>query len=85
MFGNIGGLISTWAFPVTDAPKYRIGNGLNLGCATAILIVSTFGYFWMNADNKKRDGRNVEEELAGMSPEEARELDWKHPAFRWRP
>ncbi|KAF7548677.1 hypothetical protein G7Z17_g6909 [Cylindrodendrum hubeiense] len=85
MFGNVGGLISTWAFPVSDGPKYPIGNGLNLGCATAILLLSTAGYFWMNADNKKRDARNVEEELAGMSAGEIQELDWKHPAFRWRP
>ncbi|KAK7414197.1 hypothetical protein QQX98_006891 [Neonectria punicea] len=85
MFGNVGGLISTWAFPVADGPNYPIGNGLNLACASMILMLSTGGYFWMLADNKKRDGRNVEEELAGMSSEEVRELDWKHPAFRWRP
>ncbi|KPM43401.1 hypothetical protein AK830_g3137 [Neonectria ditissima] len=85
MFGNVGGLISTWAFPAADGPNYSIGNGLNLACASMILLLSTGGYFWMLADNKRRDGRNVEEELAGMSAEEVRELDWKHPAFRWRP
>lgn len=84
MFGNIGGLISTWSYPVWDAPDFHIGNGLNLACASMILIIGLAAWFWMQWDNKRRDGRDVEEELAGMSPEVVKELDWKHPAFRWR-
>ncbi|KAI5456567.1 major facilitator superfamily domain-containing protein [Mariannaea sp. PMI_226] len=85
MFGNIGGLISTWSYPITDGPDYPIGNGLNLAAASMILLISTAGYFWMAAENKKRANRNVEEELSGLRPEEIRDLEWKHPAFRWRP
>ncbi|ROT36166.1 MFS general substrate transporter [Sodiomyces alkalinus F11] len=84
MMGNIGGLVATWSFIVWDAPDYPIGNGLNLAAATVILIVSTSFYFWMKWDNKRRDGRSVEEELAGMSQKEVSNLDWKHPGFRWR-
>lgn len=85
MFGNIGGLIATWSFIPSDAPNYHIGNGLNLASSSIILITSTIFLFWMKRDNKKREGRSVEEELAGMSREEIQDLDWKHPAFRWRP
>lgn len=85
MLGNIGGLIATWSFIPSDAPNYPIGNGLNLASSSAILISSTVFLFWMKRDNKKREGRSVEEELAGMSREEIQDLDWKHPAFRWRP
>lgn len=85
MVGNIGGLISTWGFLSTDAPNYHIGNGLNLATSSTVLIVTTLVLLWMKRDNKKRDGRNVEEELAGLSQDEASDLDWKHPAFRWRP
>ncbi|CRK04390.1 hypothetical protein BN1708_009662 [Verticillium longisporum] len=84
MFGNVGGLISTWSYLVKDAPNFPIGNGLNLAAATMILIIATCGWFWMKWDNKKRDGRNVEEELAGLSPGQVSDLDWKHPGFRWR-
>ncbi|KEZ44001.1 Tna1 [Scedosporium apiospermum] len=84
MMGNIGGLVSTWSYIVWDAPDFHIGNGLNLAAASVILIVATAAWFWMKWDNKKRDGRNVEEELAGMSPREIADLDWKHPGFRWR-
>ncbi|KAK3316491.1 major facilitator superfamily domain-containing protein [Apodospora peruviana] len=85
MMGNIGGLISTWSFLPTDAPDYHIGNGLNLATASTCLIIATLMLFWMKMDNKKRDGRSVEEELAGMSQGEIQDLDWKHPAWRWNP
>jgi len=85
MMGNVGGLISTWSFLPTDAPNYHIGNGLNLATSGSVLIVATLVLFWMNYDNKKRDGRNSEEELAGMTVDEVQHLDWKHPDFRWKP
>ena len=84
MFGNVGGLISTWSYPVWDSPDVHVGNGLNLACASMILIIGIAAYFWMKWDNKRRDGKDVEEELAGLSPEVIKELDWKHPAFRWK-
>ncbi|KAJ3532444.1 hypothetical protein NM208_g8436 [Fusarium decemcellulare] len=85
MLGNIGGLVSSWSFLPWDAPDYHIGNGLNLATSGTILVLSILTLLWMWRDNKKRDGWNVEEELAGMSQEEVEDLDWKHPAFRWRP
>ncbi|TDZ41271.1 putative transporter [Colletotrichum trifolii] len=84
MFGNVGGLISTWSYLTWDAPDYHIGNGLNLACASMILIVGLAAWFWMKWDNKRREDRSIEEELAGMSAQEIQALDWKHPAFRWR-
>jgi len=85
MMGNVGGLISTWSFLPFDAPNYHIGNGLNLATSGTVLVISTVILFWMKTDNKKREHRSVEEELAGMSQAEVEDLDWKHPAFRWRP
>ncbi|KAF4345856.1 putative MFS transporter [Fusarium beomiforme] len=40
MLGNIGGLVSTWAFLPFDGPEYRIGNGLNLAAQTTIFLIS---------------------------------------------
>ncbi|KAF9887519.1 hypothetical protein FE257_010097 [Aspergillus nanangensis] len=84
MFGNIGGLISTWSFLPFDGPSYPIGNGLNLATSCTILITSVLLLFWMKRDNKKRDGKNPDAELAGLSEEKINDLDWKHPSFRWR-
>jgi hypothetical protein len=85
MFGNIGGLASTWSFMSTDAPNYHIGNGLNLATSSATLIITTVTLFWMWRDNKKREARSIEEELSGLDQKTIEDLDWKHPAFRWRP
>ncbi len=85
MFGNIGGLISTWSFLSWDGPDYHIGNGLNLATSSTTLVISTLALFWMWRDNKRREAMSIEEELAGLDPNDVKDLDWKHPAFRWRP
>jgi len=85
MFGNIGGLISTWSFLPSDKPNYHIGNGLNLATSSTILISSICLLLWMKTSNRKRESYVVDQELAGLSPKECQDLDWKHPSFRWRP
>ncbi|KAB5582932.1 major facilitator superfamily domain-containing protein [Coniochaeta sp. 2T2.1] len=85
MFGNIGGLASTWSFLSWDGPDYHIGNGLNLATSATTLIISTLMLFWMWRDNKRRETLSIEEELAGLDQKDIQDLDWKHPAFRWRP
>jgi hypothetical protein len=77
MFGNIGGLISTWSFLPFDGPNYHIGNGLNLATSSTILISSFLLLFWMKADNKKREGKDVDAELDGLSLKQVQDLDWK--------
>lgn len=85
MFGNIGGLVSTWAFLPFDAPNYHIGNGLNLATSSMILLLSVLLLGWMIRDNKKRELRDVDSELEGKSLKQIQDMDWKHPAFRWKP
>lgn len=88
MFGNIGGLISTWSFLPFDAPDYHIGNGLNLATSSTIFILSILLMLWMWADNKKRDQLDLDTELAALSElsqTQMQDLDWRHPAFRWKP
>lgn len=84
MFGNIGGLIATWSFLPFDGPNYPIGNGLNLGTSTTILLLSIALLFWMKANNRKRANNDVRS-LEGMDIKEIQDLDWKHPSFRWKP
>lgn len=82
-FGNVGNLVSSWTFLPNDAPNYPIGCGLNLATSTIILLTATSTWFWMRWDNAKRDQKNTDAELAAIPPEEAQQLEWKHPAFRW--
>ncbi|PMD37544.1 putative MFS transporter [Hyaloscypha variabilis F] len=88
MFGNTGGLISTWTFLPFDSPNYHIGNGLNFATNTTMLLVSVALLAWMVWDNRKRAEKDVDTELAGLtglSVKEVQDLDWRHPAFRWKP
>jgi MFS family permease len=85
MFGNVGGLISTWSFLPFDSPNYHIGNGLNLATSSTILLLSIGLLFWMKANNKARTKRDVDGELAGLDQERIQDLDWRHPSFRWMP
>lgn len=85
MFGNVGGLIAAWSFLPFDAPDYHIGNGLNLATAGTVFVVGTVMLLWMKKDNKKRESRDVDAELSGLTEKEIEDLDWKHPSFRWKP
>lgn len=85
MFGNVGGLIATWSFLAFDGPNYHIGNGLNLATSSTTFLLSIALLLWMIADNKKRSKRDVEAELSRLDQSKLRDLDWKHPGFRWRP
>jgi hypothetical protein len=50
-----------------------------------MLIVATFALLWMRLDNKRRDRLDIEAELTSLNQQQVEDLDWKHPAFRWKP
>lgn len=85
MCGNIGGLISTWSYLPFDKPDYKVGNGLNLAASSARLIICALLWFWMVRDNMGRGRIDVRVEIGDLSICEIQNLDWKHPAFRWKP
>lgn len=85
MLGNIGGLISTWSFLPFDGPNYPIGNGLNLATSSTMLLIAIGLLLWLKTDNKKRSNRDIDKELEGLSEKQIQDLDWQHPAFRWKP
>jgi hypothetical protein len=85
MIGSAGGLIAAWSFLPWDSPDYTIANGLNLASASAILVVSLVMLWWMKMDNKRRAVKETETDVAGLSAQQVGELDWRHPAFRWKP
>ncbi|KAB8212611.1 hypothetical protein BDV33DRAFT_186411, partial [Aspergillus novoparasiticus] len=84
LFGNIGGLVSSWSYLSKDAPHYRIGNGLNLTCSSMQLIVSFVALLWLTWDNKRRDDYDPREQFEELSEQQNTRLDWRHPAFRWK-
>lgn len=85
MFGNIGGLVSTWSFLPFDGPDYHIGNGLNLATSTTTLILGASLWAYMTWDNRRRSRVDIGTALAGLSQKQIQDLDWRNPAFKWRP
>lgn len=85
MFGNIGGLISTWSFLPFDAPNYHIGNGLNLATSSMTLVLGASLWMYITWDNRRRRAIDVDAALAGLSQKQIQDLDWRNPAFQWRP
>ncbi|KAL1591761.1 hypothetical protein SLS60_011760 [Paraconiothyrium brasiliense] len=86
MFGYVGGLIATWTYLPGDAPRYPIGNSINLACAVSWTTLAVATLFWMKYDNKRRDERETvaREEIAGLSQQEMQNLEWRHPGWRWK-
>lgn len=84
MMGNIGGLISTWAFLPFDGPLFHIGNGLNLAAQSMVFLIGLAIFWWAKRDNANRDRRDSDAELAGLTTTQIQDLDWKHPGFRWK-
>lgn len=85
MIGNIGGLIATWSFLPFDAPDYPIGNGLNLATSTTTIILGASLWLWIVWDNGRPQKVDASHFLAGLSQKQVEDLDWRNPAFRWRP
>lgn len=73
-----------WAFVASDAPDYRIGNGLNFATSSAWLILAIILHFWMIRANSRMEGKDVESELSGLDQSQIEDLDWRHPAFKWK-
>jgi hypothetical protein len=71
MFGYIGALIATWTFLPSDAPRYPIGNSINLACAIAWTSISVLKLLWMKYDNKKRNERERGKRLRGCRNRES--------------
>ncbi|KAF2203994.1 MFS transporter [Delitschia confertaspora ATCC 74209] len=53
-FGNMAGLISTFAFPAKDKPTYRLGYSLGIGLLSMSLAASILYYFLCRMENRKR-------------------------------
>ncbi|KAF7876760.1 hypothetical protein EAF04_001843 [Stromatinia cepivora] len=80
-FGNVGGIIATYAFLAKDAPEYKMGYGICLGflCLSA---ASCLAYFLaVLLENRQRDRRPRD---LGLSEYEKTELGDLSPDYRYQ-
>lgn len=80
-FGNIGGIIATYAFMQKDYPMYKPGYSICISfiCLSAVSCVVYFFAIW-TANRRRRDGLGKEDELSEFEKEEKGDLS---PDYRY--
>ncbi|KAL2126140.1 hypothetical protein VTI74DRAFT_1613 [Chaetomium olivicolor] len=81
--GTIGGIVATWTYVQTDAPKYYTGHTINLGGQIAVVSLSIFGIFYCMYENKARAAGKRDHRLEGLSEAEQEKLGSRHPQYRY--
>ena len=79
-FGNIGGIIATYAFLAKDAPLYRQGYGICIGFACLSLLSCCVYAVALTWQNRSRDrlGRDL-----GLGESEKTEMGDRSPDYRY--
>jgi hypothetical protein len=79
-FGNIGGIIATYAFLSTDAPNFTKGYAICIAF-TSLSGVASIAYFISISIENRRRAKSVRD--VGMSEYEKTELGDLNPEFRY--
>lgn len=82
-FGNIGGIVATYAFLAKDAPRFKRGYSICIGfvCLSGLACVVYAGSVWWQ--NRGKDGRERRGEGGGLSEEEKTEMGDLSPDYRY--
>ncbi|OQU95788.1 hypothetical protein CLAIMM_01959 [Cladophialophora immunda] len=83
---NVGGIVSTWIFPTSQAPYYRFASRFLLSLNVTSLILAAVTIFWLRRRNAEKGEteyrRRVLEPVAGLEPaDQLRILGDSHPDY----
>ncbi|CAN9192511.1 unnamed protein product [Alternaria alternata] len=81
--GTAGGILATWTYTITDAPRYPTGHTINLAGQICVCLLATFGIFYCRWENKQRDLGKRDHRLAGRTAAQIKDLGHRHPEFRY--
>ncbi|PWA02161.1 hypothetical protein BB558_001708 [Smittium angustum] len=81
-FGGIAGAVTGYMFVSNYAPRYRLGQSVNLALCIYIIVAALVLKVYFTKENNRRD--NNPEDVSHMSEEEQRLLNDYHPDFRYR-
>ncbi|RMZ77242.1 hypothetical protein DV738_g4520, partial [Chaetothyriales sp. CBS 135597] len=83
---NIGGIISSWLYPRSSAPTYRLANKLNLALSSVAgvgIVVQILLLHYLNEQKKKKRDILLKD-VAHLDPHEQYEiLGDRHPDFKY--
>jgi hypothetical protein len=74
---------SSWTYTSGDGPKYPIGHSINLAGQIGTFFLAVFGIFYCMRENKARAAGKRDHRLEGLTEEEAVNLGYRHPNFRY--
>ncbi|KAJ7066448.1 MFS general substrate transporter [Mycena amicta] len=83
-FGALGSVIAVWTYLPTDAPNYHKGNSVNVGAASAIMVLTVIATLYIRTENAKRERGERDYRLVGKTAKEVEELGYLHPRFRYQ-
>lgn len=78
-------MVATWTYLPRDGPDYPIGHSINLAAQCFALFLALFGIAYILWENKERMRGKRDHRLEGKSQEEADDLGYRHPEFRYIP
>ncbi|KAK3386698.1 major facilitator superfamily domain-containing protein [Podospora didyma] len=81
--GTMGGIVATWTYINTDAPRYKNGHTVNLAGNLVVVFLALFGIAYCTWENKQRAAGKRDHRLEGLSQEEQDQLGSRHPRFHY--
>ncbi|KAK9470246.1 MFS general substrate transporter [Dipodascopsis tothii] len=83
-FGNVGGIIATFAFLAKDAPKYTVGAALGIAFPAFSIIASTIYVLLLARDNRRKDKGIGLEKWDAMTDNERLDNLEMSPSYRFQ-
>lgn len=80
--GNCAGFIGSNLFVNSQAPAYKVGYGVSLGCICMTVVTATIFVLGLWAENTKRDSGARDWRL-NLPPDEVKNLGDDHPSVRF--
>jgi MFS family permease len=80
---NCGGVIATWTYLPSDAPRYVTGHWINFGAGIVIIIVVATTTSYLKWENGMRAQGRREWRIADATSEQVNRLGHAHPLYRY--
>jgi MFS family permease len=65
---NSGGILSTWLFPTTDAPRYRTATWTTLGFSISIVVLAAMNSVFLTRENRRKARQESDRDEGDKDP-----------------
>lgn len=82
---NLGGIVATWTYILSDKPMYIKGHAINFGAAVLCCILLVSATIYLRRENRMKAEGKRDYLLEGLNEEEQLSLGHNHPSYRYTP